>query len=338
MNNLMLVGRNVLAAPRTRRIAPVIHAGLRTARPTLLVIIFAVLVFAMFPLAFRATNIAEDFSTDPLGGGWRVHGDTSLFQWNATNQSMDVTWDSSQTNSYFWLPLRTVLSRSDDFSLGFDLTLRDIAVGTSSGRPYTFEIAIGFLNFSNAMKTNFYRGAGQSALGPRNLVEFTYFPDSGFGATFAPTIATTNNQILVSHNHPIEMTTDDLFHIEMNFTSTNRTLRTVVTKNGASFSPMDDVVLGAASDFRCDALAIMSYSDVIQFGEPQFWGSVLAHGVVDNLVASIPESPLYNFTGTRSNQTWRAEFLSRTNWSYVLERTHDLVTWTNVSVPVAGNG
>ena len=48
-----------------------------------------------------ADTILEDFSSDPATRGWRAVGQTNLFAWNATNQDLEVTWDSSQTNSYF---------------------------------------------------------------------------------------------------------------------------------------------------------------------------------------------------------------------------------------------
>jgi hypothetical protein len=280
----------------------------------------------------RAATFTENFSTDP-SARWKTFGDTSLFRWNSTNQDFEVTWNSSRSNSYFYLPVGTVIARQDDFTLSFDLRLSDIAIGTSSNKPYTFQIAIGFLNFTNATATNFFRGAGQSSFGPRNLVTFDYFPDSGFGATFAPTVVTTNNRIYFSDNHPLEMTVGDLFHITM--TASNQVLKTTVTKNGAAFSPIKDLAL-TNFDFRCDALAIMSFSDAVQVGSPQFWGSVLAHGTLDNIVATAPDPPVQNLSGARSNGTWRAQFLSRTNWSYVLERTGDFASWTNASATNSG--
>lgn len=286
----------------------------------------------------RAATFNEDFSSNP-SARWKSFGDASLFRWNSTNQNLELTWDSARSNSYFYLPLGTVVGRQDDFSLSFDLRLSDIAIGTSSNKPYTFQIAMGFLNVTNATATNFFRGAGQSSLGPKNLVEFNYFPDSGFGATFAPSIVSTNNRITFSDNHPLEMPTGDLFRITMSFTASNLTLKTVVTKNGAAFSSIKDLSLGGSIyDFRCDALAIMSYSDAVQIGSPQNWGSILAHGTVDNIVVTVPGPPVMNFSGALSNTTWRAHFTSRTNWSYVLERTSDFVSWTNASGTNAGTG
>src|SRR5258708_6701764 len=55
----------------------------------------------------RATTIAENFSADPLLDGWQVFGDTNQFQWNSTDQNLDVTWDSTKPNSFFYHPLGT---------------------------------------------------------------------------------------------------------------------------------------------------------------------------------------------------------------------------------------
>jgi hypothetical protein len=37
-----------------------------------------------------------------------------------------------------------------------------------------------------------------------------------------------------------------------------------------------------------DALAVMSYSDAIQIGAPQYWGSILAHGICGQFRRDIP--------------------------------------------------
>lgn len=302
-------------------------------------VLTALLILVVGALAVRGGTFSESFSTDPRARGWSSFGDSSLFAWNPTNQNLEVTWNSSRTNSYFWLPLRTIVGRGDDFSVSFDLRLGDITIGTSSNKPYTFQIALGFLNFSNATATNFYRGAGQSAVGPRNLVEFNYFPDSGFGATVAPTVVSTSNRIYFSDNHPLVMATGDLFHITMSYAATNRTLKTAITRNGTTFSTIKDLAIGASgADFRCDALAVMSYSDAIQVGSTQFWGSVLAHGIVDNVVLTVPDPPLQFLSGAKSNTTWRAQFQSRTNWNYALERSTNLVAWTVVSPTNSGVG
>ena len=77
----------------------------------------------MFCPPRAAATITENFSANPLQNGWQIFGDTNLFQWDSTNQNLAVTWDSSQTNSYFYHPLGTILTRNDDFSLAFDLAI-----------------------------------------------------------------------------------------------------------------------------------------------------------------------------------------------------------------------
>ena len=202
-------------------------------------------------LPSRAAATAENFTTDPALRGWREFGDASLFRWNTTNQHLEVTWDSSRTNSLFYHPLRTVLTMADDFSFGFDLRLNDIAIGVNTNKPYTFEIAVGFCRFNSITNKNFFRGAGTSlAFGPRNLVEFDYFPDSDFGATVAPTVVAGNtNVISFSDNHPLELTTEDLFRVDMTYTASNRVLRTMMTRNGAAFGPIRDLSLVVSLGF-----------------------------------------------------------------------------------------
>ncbi len=293
----------------------------------------AVLVTAGVAFAFvsHSSTIAEDFALNPLSRGWQVFGETNLFQWNSTNQNLQVTWDSSQPNSYFHHPLGTILAKDDDFTLGFDLRLKDISIGVDTNKPYTFQIAIGLIHFADAVSTNFIRGSGFQS---PNLAEFDYFPDSGFGATISPTLISSNNEYAYSFNI-FELTTNDLYHVEMTYTASNHTLATMMTKNGASFGPIANAVVSTNfSDVRLDAVAISSYSDAGQ--DPMFAGSILAHGTVDNLVVTTPPLPVQNFVGGFSNNVWQASFTARTNWMYALERTADLSSWTGASLEVPG--
>ena len=199
----------------------------------------------------EAASLQEDFASDPAARGWNVFGQTNLFQWNRTNQSLQATWDSSQRNSFFYRRLGTVLTKSDDFSLVFDLRLRDIVVGVDADKSSTFELAVGFLNLAGATSANFERGVGiDAASGPRNLAEFDYFPDSGFGATISPTIVSSNNQFAVGFNFPLELKPGNWFHVTMTYTGDNRTLATVMRRDGQPFGPIQEVKLDAGfTDF-----------------------------------------------------------------------------------------
>jgi len=289
-----------------------------------------------------ASTLSEDFSSDPATRQWRSFGASSLFRWNNASQNLEVTWDSSETNSFFFRPLGTILTKSDDFSFAFDLRLSDLRYGISSGKTDTFEIAIGLFNSRTITNANYFRGSGQNSIyGVRNLVEFDYFPDAGFGATFSSTVVSTNNRIKPAHNFPLEMTVGDLFRISLSYTASNQTLRMAALKNGAPYglSPgnsLADLVLTSYPDFRVDAFGISSYSDAIQTGPQNFWGSVLAHGSVDNVVINASDPPAQMLRLSPGTQPTAAEFLARTNWVYTLERSLDLANWVPASAPAPG--
>ncbi len=291
----------------------------------------------LFVAHTRGASRLEDFSTDPASSGWQTFGDAGLFAWDATNHDLRVTWDSSQTNSYFYHPLGTVLARDDDFAFEFDLRLSDIATNAKSG---PFEIAIGFLNFAEAAATNFERGSGVDAVhGPRDIVEFDYFPAGYYPdygdvlPSLSPTLVSRDNGF-ASGFDLLTFTTNDLFHIALSYASSNQTLHTQITRNGAPFGPVSDVSLGTNfTDFRVDTFAVSSYSD---YGD--IYDSVLAHGTVDNLLITLPPSPVGELNGSRTGGSWQVQFASRTNWLYTLERTADFHSWTAVSTSVPGSG
>jgi hypothetical protein len=284
--------------------------------------------------AAKPATLTENFSTNPLARGWQVFGDTNLFSWNATNQNLAVTWDSSQTNSYYYLPLGTILGRADNFSFSFDLRLTDIAIGVNPAKTNAFELVVGLINLTNAVSTNLWRGAGMStAHGGCNTCEFDYFLDSGYGATISPTILSSNNQFATSFAFPLTLDPGALFHIAMSFTAANKTLHTVMTRNGQPFGPISDTILGSTfSDFRFGQFAVCSYSDI---GAD---GSLLAHGTVANLVITLPPPPVQNLACGYTNKLWGAQFLSSTNWLYTLQSTTNFTAWNSVTGATNGNG
>jgi len=282
-----------------------------------------------------AATIAEDFSTNPLAHGWSIFGNTNLFHWNNTNQNLRVTWDSSQANSYFHLPLGTILTRSDDFSLSFDLEFIDYVIGSSPGKSGTFETAIGLLNLDQARLTNFFRGAGvNAAYGPKNLVEFNFFPAfDNFLPTIDQVVVSSSNVWLYNDNNLLEMTPGETFRILMDYVAATRTLTTIISNNAVQFGQTQTILVPTNFDFRVTAFSVSSYSDAIQPPPP---GSILAHGTVDNISITVPPPPVMNLTGAFSNGVWRAQFTSCTNWSYSLERATEFQSWTNVAASVSG--
>jgi hypothetical protein len=97
--------------------------------------------------------------------------------------------------------------------------------------------------------------------------------------------------------------------------------------------PLDDATVGGGfGDFAVDTLSISSYNDAGQY--PGYEGSVLAHGTVDNLTAAAP----LPVAGLNPLVAGQVQFQSDTNWTYTLEQTANLKTWSAAAPAVCGNG
>jgi len=282
----------------------------------------------------QAAVFTETFSANPLEHGWVSMGASSLFHWDEAAGVLQVTWDSAQPNSYFCRALGSEVTTADDFELAFDLALQDIEVGTTAGKPYTFQIAVGLVNLQGATAPGFLRGTGFSS---PNLVEFDYFPDSGFGATVSPTLISTNHQFASGFTFPLELTPGHTFRATMRYTAANRTLTTSLTKDGQPYGKVDDVALGASfSDIRVDHVAVLSYSDEGQ--DPPFAGSVRAHGWVDNIALTLPDVPVTTVAGTYAGGRFVMPLPGLPGWQYTLQRTTDFLKWDNAAGPIDGIG
>lgn len=272
----------------------------------------------------HAVTFSEDFAADPAADGWKIFGDTNLFQWNSTNQNLEVIWDSSQTNSYFYRSIGTIVTTNDAFSLEFDLQLDDVAVG-----GYGFELAVGFLNFADATRSNFFRGTGRDS---PNLVEFDYFPDSGFGPSIDATLVdqTRTNFHFFYDVRPLDEGVN--YHVVLVHAAGTAAITAQIFANGSLYTALPlSYFTTDFFDFRVDTIAIESYSDA------HSGGSILAHGVLDNLVVNVPPPPIQDFTGNFTNGIWLAQFLSQSNWFYTMQRTTDLESWMNIATN-SGNG
>jgi len=236
--------------------------------------------------------IEEDFS-QPLDqdGGWKTHGNAGLFSRDELNQRLDVTWDSSQPNSYFYRPLDLPLTKNDSFSLQFSLQIDELEIGTSPDKPFTFPIAVGLIRMKDAFRDDFYRGAGMhQQWGPRGLFEWAYHADSGFGATISSGFVSTDNQWAMQHTFPFELQAGALYQITLSYEAATQELKTFMSEDGVPLGPIHTASLsefyGAPTegftDLNVDALALMSYGDQGQ-PSPEFAGSVLATGSVDDI-------------------------------------------------------
>ena len=279
-------------------------------------------------------TIEEDFASDPAVQGWKTFGNSGLFSWNSTNQDLEVTWDSSQTNSYFYHPLGRVLRSNDDFTLSFDLDMVDAAIG-----GYGAQLAIGLLNLTNATSPTFFRGTGADS---PNLVEFDYFPDPDGVLWYGPSItAVIVDSLGVGTNNwstngyvGLELPMNSVVRIVLAYTGVDQTLRTTIWQDDAILATVPNAgVWPAFLGFEVDTLAVESYSDY------NGWGSILAHGTVGSIAFTAAQRPISAVAAQRDRSgNWQVQFLSATNWVYTLERTVDLGGWSAVTSATAGTG
>ncbi|MDP6795828.1 MAG: hypothetical protein QGG00_10605 [Verrucomicrobiota bacterium] len=272
----------------------------------------------------------EDFSADPLVNGWAVHGDKSLFEWDAATGSLAVTWDSERTNSLFHRPLGRMLTEGDAFAFAFDITLDEVKVGHRDGQPFTFEVALGLLNTASAKADEFKRGTGTDS---PNLIEWDYFPDTGFGATVSPAIASGNSRFAAAFTFPAEMIPGELYSVQMEYDPAVRELRTGMLENGKAWRAVETVALPEEFDgFAVDAFSINSYT------AKGSKSSLLARGRVDN-VAIVADSSQPRITkGCLAEGQWRGRAFGLGSAVYVLERTADLRDWFPVENGVRVDG
>ncbi len=308
-----------------------------------LFIVGAILNFSFLIFNCPAATITENFATNPAADGWQIFGDAALFQWDSTNHLLDVTWDSSQPNSYFYHPLGTILGRDDDFSISFDLQINDIQAGVNTNKPDAIEVAVGFFNFAQATN-NIVRASPvyfpSGPPDPQNMVEFDYFPyavDPTYGPSnpsIAPAFISSDYTIEGAFGDYLTLTNGTSYHVQSTYTSDNSNLTTTVTVTGDTNVLITAIAtLSGTNDFRVDTVSVSCYSDI---GDD--FDSMFGHGTIGNLVVTIPPPPVQNFAGGLTDNTWQTQFTSRTNWLYTLMRTSDFQSWSAAGEPTPGNG
>lgn len=306
------------------------------------IVLFAAVASTCFAQETPQTT-AENFASDPRQRGWEAFGDSELLRWNRDAQNLAVTWDSSRPNNFFRVPLGTIMTRRDDFDVSLDLLLNDFTAGVSAQRPGTFQLAFGFQNHADASQATFFRAAPNAA---PNLVEFNFMPDTGFGPTIWPAVMSTNgamNYSGASDFNIFDLPTGEVMRVSLAYRSTNETLTITITTNGVSAGPVttarlatNDVAFGKKfTQFNVDTFAIASYSDAGQGGA--YAGSILAHGIIDNIEIHFPPPPIRDLAGAFVDGTWKTTFLSRTNWNYQLQRSEDLRLWIDIAA-IQGDG
>jgi len=280
-------------------------------------------LFVLSAARCGAVTFVERFSTDPMQGGWQVFGNTNLFAWDSTNHVLDVTWDSTKTNSYFYHPLGATFTRADSFCVLFDLQLTD-ATAFASGS----ELAIGLLNLSEATNAIFSR----AYLSSPDLFEFDYFPafvyeGKPYPASADATLLDAGANFYFAYDN-LMLNPGVTYQIFLVHLAGAGTISGEVFNNGQLMTSLSSVYDGRLGDFRLDTLSVNNYSD------DGYGDSILAHGTVDHLAFASP-LPVEKIQAIAAGQV---RFASDTNWLYSLEQTADFQTWTAAAPATFGNG
>ena len=294
----------------------------------------------------------ERFEEDPRRNGWKTTGSEDQFVWEADSGRLLVHWDSSQPNAWFHRPLGLEIDTRRDFSFSFELELKSIAIGTTPDKPFTFPIAVGLYDRDQAGRADLFRGAGiHPEHGLRNVVEWVYFPDSGFGATVSSGMISRDNEWAFQNSFPLELQVGKRYGVRLSFHAAEGLLSTEMTADGEPFGPIKDVQLpqdgtdpaGAQfSGMRLNALAVFSYHDGGQ-SPPEFAGSVRATGYVDNLQVDLSPSvsPERIDRIERAADGLRIYYPGQSDRRYWLEHSRYFSTWLPLrqrSVETSGAG
>ena len=278
------------------------------------------IVFITIESSLSANNLHfETFDSDPLTKGWSVHGDKSLFEWDEDSESLRVKWDTERPSSFFYKPLGRVLTESNSFAFTFQITLDSVKAGYLEGKPYTFQVALGLLNISSAIDKNFNRGTGSDS---PNLVEWDYFPDTGFGATVSPAVASDKSEFSAGFTFPAELLIGKTYSIKLIYNSEERVLKTEMLEDGKSWETIQTVEISSDfSGFFVDTFSISNFS------AKDSESSLLAIGIVDE-IALVTSDTLPKLFGVKINGSqWEAKSFLIEPEIWKVESSNDVLNW-----------
>lgn len=298
-----------------------------------LVLVLVLLVLAPATFAQTALGWHETFETGPSARGWEVTGATNLFVWRPDAGDLQVTWNSANANSYFRRALPVPVSATNDLVFSFSLRLESAAGGVHPGRPGPFQIALGLQRRAAANQPGFLRGTAKDS---PDLVEWNWFPDTGFGATVSPVIVSTAGSFFPAFTLQ-ELIPGVSYTVTVEWNSAGRLLRAVLDSGGDRIPVVSEVSFPAdAGDFAVDAFAIASYSDAGQT-PPEFAGSLLATGLVDNVSLWVARPAGPRLALARSGSGWRVSWTGWPGWTYRVEGTDDPSRWSTVGEVTASS-
>jgi hypothetical protein len=246
---------------------------------------------------------------------------------------MDVTWDSTQPNSYFYHPLGTTLTIADSFTVCLDITLNDLQCQPNPGLA---NLGVGLLNYNEATNSGFSRPDGFTP----NLCEFDYYPDDGIDGNPEVTASLVDDVGGVTNFPDFYFIYDEspmndsvTYHVVLSHPAGAAALYSTVYTNGQVYAVMGNAFFEGFSNFSLDTIAISSYEQDASYDAYD----LLSHGTVGNFVVTFP-GVSRNLIGTVNNGVFQVELGTYTNWTYALVRSTNLVSWSSVSAGVSGSG
>lgn len=278
----------------------------------------------------RPLPATETFDEDPAFSGWSHQGDPARIRWNLPERRLDLSWESLEPNARLLRPLGRSLTERDSFAFELDLHLDALAVGTTPGQPFSFQLAFGWFRLGDIAGIDVRRGTGA---GLSNLVEWTFFPDSGFGPTVSPiAISGAGEWAWQPMTIGVDLKPGPIHRIGLAYDAPTRTLRGTLVTDGVPATLRTVPLPEPFAGFNVDTFSIQHYSDL---GAD---GSISARGWIDNLRWSLPAHPVGRLVPDAASEGRTVGFNTEKGWTYRLEASVNLRDWSPASEPVAGTG
>ena len=292
------------------------------------------LLAAMFVVSsVEAASVVETFDADPATSGWKIHGG-EMFEWDEAEGTLNAVWDSEEPNSYFHLPLPFALTDHDDFEMSFDLSLSSVEFDFTTGSLYAYEVlSIGLIDTNSAFADGFKRTVGSAS---PSLIEFDYFPDTGFKDTVAVVAVDRDSKYAPpSHNFPLTMEFGEVYSVTIRYSSEDRTVRTTMLSGGVAHGAIKDIVLPSPAifaGFSLNAFSVSAYHDFTP------WGRMAGAGTIDNVTLTMPDPPEIDLQLSLTSDGITVEFEALAGWQFRLLRSDDLLEWSEIAGAIEGDG
>ena len=203
-------------------------------------------------------------------GSWVFRGDSELF--SDIKPASDpagiadypvMRWDSEKQTSSLFFPFGRQLSHEVDFSASVVFQLRSLDIEFDPGSFYGFQLSLGFFNSERVFLESYRRITGSDS---PDLVEWDFFPDTGFGATISPTIVDSASQFFPTFNFPIDLPVDEDIEVTLEYVSEFRELRSTLRAGEGELRAMETVKLPGPDDdsfagFMVDSFGFTSFRD-----------------------------------------------------------------------------